>query len=220
MMIPIYLLWHVQITLQQKAVLGACLCLSIMTIFTSVIRVSGIRFYQDKSDLVWQIFWQASETAIAITMVSLSAFWSFFIAHESRSRVHRNRPGYMSRKKPLPASIQKRRLGIDSHEMEKLPHIPRATLTGMRTFIRGKTHSAELIMRTEQTSDGSDSHLVSYEVNPENSRWNTLFLKRSEVSLDILFMQVKLLKMSLMNIYQPPKNVSKPQAQNLVYHDS
>lgn len=73
----------------------------------------------------------------------------------------------MSRREILPANIQKKRLGVDRHETERLPHIPQATLTGMRTFIRGKTHSAEMIMRTEQTSDDSDSRLASHEENPE-----------------------------------------------------
>lgn len=165
MFIPIYLLWHIQITVRQKIALGASFCLSIVMISTAAVRVFGIRPGHGKDNHNWQIFWQVAETCIAVTMVSLSTFRSFFVAHESRLREPRNRPWYMSRRNNPRKSLWKRRWGIESYDMMSFPPIPRATLTGMRTFIRGQTHSAELIMRTEQSSKGNELHLIGYEEN-------------------------------------------------------
>ena len=167
MMIPIYLLWHIQITLRQKIVVGAFFCLSIMMILTAVIRVLGIHSNRDKDNHNWQIFWQVAEACIAVSMVSLSAFRSFFVAHESRSREPRHRPWYMSRINVV-EDLRKMRLGVKSNHMKSLPYIPRATLTGMRTVIRGQTRGTDIIMRTEQSRKDNDIEPTSHEENPED----------------------------------------------------
>ena len=75
-------------------------------------------------------------------MVSFSAFRSFFVARESRLRKNRNRRLhlYMSRKNQAAAAARRlMRLHSESREeMNGLPEIPRATMTGMDTFIRGE----------------------------------------------------------------------------------
>ena len=75
-------------------------------------------------------------------MVSFSAFRSFFVARESRRREDRNRHlhWYMSRKNQA-AAVARRWMKLrsdESEEMNGLPEIPRATITGMDTFIRGE----------------------------------------------------------------------------------
>lgn len=164
MFIPIYLLWHIQINLRQKIVLGASFCLSIMMISTAVIRVFGVRSGHDKDNHNWQIFWQVAEACIAVTMVSLSAFRSFFVAHVTRMRESGNRPWYMNRRNIVLGNLQKRKLGIESRDIKSLPRIPRATLTGMRTFIRGSIKSAEII------SKDNGIHAISHVENPEQMK--------------------------------------------------
>ncbi|MCJ1427199.1 hypothetical protein MMC29_005102 [Sticta canariensis] len=194
MMIPIYLLWHIQITLRQKIVVGAFFCLSIMMILTAVIRVVGIHSSRDKDNHNWQIFWQVAEACIAVSMVSLSAFRSFFVAHESRSREPRHRPWYMSRINVV-EDLRKMRLGIESDDMKSLPYIPRATLTGMRTVIRGQTRGADITMRTEQSRKDNDIYPTSHEENPEDIKMDYSISVRTD---------------------ETPENVSEPQGRNSV----
>ena len=140
LIIPFHLLWRIQINLRQKLVLGTTLCLSIFMIIIAIIRISKIRLPDQAADIVWVIFWQQVEACTAVIMVSLSAFRSFFVTHESRLREdrNRNRHWYMSKKK---ASAWRRKVLLRSESGEEtdhhLPQIPRATMTGMSTFIRG-----------------------------------------------------------------------------------
>lgn len=207
-MIPIYLLWHIQITLRQKIVLGAFFCLSIMMILTAVIRVMGIHSSRDKDNHNWQIFWQVVEACIAVSMVSLSAFRSFFVAHESRLREPRRRPWYMSRIKFV-EDLRKIRLGTESDDMKSLPHIPRAILTGMRTVIRGQTRGADTIMRTEQSRKDNDLDPTSHEENLEDIKiYYSISVQTYKVRA--LFRVKTLDKVWLTNTNQTPENGSEP----------
>lgn len=139
-------------------------------ISTAGIRVFGIRSGHDKDNHNWQIFWQLAEACIAVMMVCLSAFRSFYVAHESRLRGPRNRPWYMSRRKVLPEDPWKKGLGIESYDMKRFPHIPQATLTGMRTIIRGQNWPTESMMETEQSSKGSGLYRIGRKENSDDSQ--------------------------------------------------
>lgn len=138
LIIPFHLLWRIQINLRQKLILGTTLCLSIFMIIIAIVRISSIRLPDHATDIVWAIFWQQVEACTAVIMVSLSAFRSFFVTHESRlckDRI-RNRHWYMSKKKA--SAWRRKMLQSESEEMDHhLPQIPRATMTGMSTVIRG-----------------------------------------------------------------------------------
>lgn len=103
---------------------------------------------------MWVIFWQQVEACTAVIMVSLSAFRFFFVAHESRIREDRNRhrQWYMSNKKAL--AWRRRLLQSEGEEMDRLPQIPRATMTGMSTLIneRENNESRMSSSRAEVTS--------------------------------------------------------------------
>lgn len=137
LIIPFHLLWRIQINLRQKLILGTTLCLSIFMIIIAIIRISNIQLAERIEDIVWVIFWQQVEACTAVIMVSLSAFRSFFVTHESRLREDRirNRHWYMSKKMALVR--RQKMLQSESEETDRLPQIPRATMTGMSTFIRG-----------------------------------------------------------------------------------
>lgn len=154
LIIPFQLLWRIQINLRQKLILGTTLCLSIFMIIIAIVRISKIRikrtledinlpsgYSASGADLVWVLFWQQVEACTAVIMVSLSAFRSFFVAHESRIREdrNRNRQWYMSNKKAL--AWRRRLLQSEGEEMDRLPQIPRATMTGMSTFISGRENN-------------------------------------------------------------------------------
>lgn len=132
---PIAIVWKVRINRRQKFGLGTTLCLSVVMIIIAVIRISGIRLEGGEVDIVWLAFWQQQECSIAIIMVSLTAFRSLFVA-DAQAR----RPRY------TPSTWRERMVWNRHHRdsrssakgaMGELPQIPSATMTGLRTMIRG-----------------------------------------------------------------------------------
>jgi hypothetical protein len=81
-------------------------------------------------DTPYEIFWQYMEASIAILMASLTAYRTMFVLTKEK-KMHKERM-----KRPTNSwrnwGCQKKM----RDEEEKLPEIPHATLTGMRTFIQ------------------------------------------------------------------------------------
>ena len=103
-------------------------------IVVAVVRMSGIRT-AESIDETWEVFWQCTEACIAVTMVSLTAFRSLFVANAS-SREKKSKTPYKER------LWYPRKRSRESQDIESLPSVPSATLTGMRTFIRGNERSS------------------------------------------------------------------------------
>lgn len=139
---PAALLWRVQLDVRQKFGLGFSLCLSLVMAMIAIVRISGIKTGNGAIDIVWLAFWQQQECSIALTMVSVSAFRSFFVATAAADpppRRLRYSPHYWRRR------LMRRPPSSDNHDEERtngLPQIPRATLTGMTTVIRDTSKSA------------------------------------------------------------------------------
>jgi hypothetical protein len=140
---PPLLLWRVRITPRQKLGLTISLCLSAAMIIVAIVRMAGIQLPGGTPDIVWLAFWQQQECSIAVTMVSASAFRSFFCAKDQNSGFARRR-GQKSPRYITPTSYRKRyfkKASADEDETELghdngLPTIPGATLQGMQTVIR------------------------------------------------------------------------------------
>ena len=110
-------------------------------IIIAILRISRIGNEFDQANIVWMIFWQQVEACTAVIMVSLSAFRSFFVARKSRLRddQRRHRKWYMSKKNQMASALRRKRLRHDDSEVIfQLGVIPRATMTGMSTFIGGE----------------------------------------------------------------------------------
>lgn len=109
-------------------------------IVVTIIRVSGLHHRKaDAVDLVWGIYWQWVEACIAITMVSLTAFRSFFIQHSSRNQSPLKQPWYAGFKAVM---INHKPSGQKANTRQ-WPQIPRGTLTGVKTFIDGRRATDE-----------------------------------------------------------------------------
>ncbi|KAF2231925.1 hypothetical protein EV356DRAFT_578818 [Viridothelium virens] len=131
--IPVYLIWVVKMKPKRKLGLALFLCLQVSMAITAIVRVSG-PLVNGSSDLTWNFFWQQMEACFAITMVSLTAFRSVFASDGSRAGNSKTRkPWYNNFTRQIRPSKQSQA----SHGREGLPSIPTATLSGMRTFIRG-----------------------------------------------------------------------------------
>jgi len=137
---PLALLWRVRISLRQKFGLGCVLSLSLFMIVIAVIRMGGIQQASGVVDIVWLAFWQQQECSIAVIMVSVSAFRSFFAEKANSYPAQRRRP------EDYPPTIGRkiwRRERSAEEDLEKtlgssngMPSIPSATFNGVNTMIR------------------------------------------------------------------------------------
>ena len=105
-------------------------------IIIAIVRISGM-VLRNSLDMVWVLFWHQVEGAVAIIMVSITAFRSLLgiKALKERERQKMERPWFSYRPKPLARYFKKETQ--DESNSQKLPSVPGATLTGMRTFING-----------------------------------------------------------------------------------
>lgn len=90
---------------------------------------------------VWGIFWHQAEAAVAIIMVSITAFRSLLGLRslKAQKKKEMERYWFADRAKLQIRYFKKRREAEAESEVEseQLPSIPGATLTGMRTFLNG-----------------------------------------------------------------------------------
>lgn len=139
--------------MQQKLALGLSLCLSIIMIITAIVQISAIHAPTDTIDVTWEIFWQLMEACIAVIMVSLTAFRSLFVAHGSGAKSPPHKPSLRKRILNSKIAVGRKRAGENNNdEAEGLPEIPRATITGMRSFIRGNRADGS-VMKSEGSGD-------------------------------------------------------------------
>ncbi len=159
--IPVWLLWRVQIRSSQKLGLATFLCLSVCMVIMAIIRVSGIH-YRGKFDNTWIFMWQQVEACTAVTMLSLTAFRSIFIAPKSGFDHKRASPWVPSTGRLL--GKYKKPKDSNAQRLDDLT-IPSATLTGLSRVYSEPTTSNSL-----DRSVGSDSWPLTSEarkVEPE-----------------------------------------------------
>ena len=132
--LPVYLLYKVKIKPKQKVGVGSFLCLSVFMIIIAIIRISRVHAADFE---IWACFWQQLEGCVAVLMVSLTAFRTLFISKHSSSSDQR---------RPKFSDTLRRRLWFSkksSQSENEKAHvsvpIPGATMTGLRTFIRGES---------------------------------------------------------------------------------
>lgn len=106
---------------------------------------------------------QIIENCMAISMVCLSAFRSVFVGTNAQSKEPQKKQWYVHEKNLRNPHNRKNWMDIESEETETMPEFPRATMTGMRTFIRGKTGSEESIMRSGTLNESSDQSTLRNE---------------------------------------------------------
>ncbi len=111
-------------------------------IIIAIVRISGF-VKKHTFDLVWISFWHHLEGAVAIIMVSLTAFRSMLgiKSLQARERERAERSWLLHRPKLLVRYFKKET--EDKSKSQQLPSVPRATLTGVRTFINGNGISNE-----------------------------------------------------------------------------
>lgn len=110
-------------------------------IIIAIVRISGLRIENTMLDIVWELFWQQEEAAIAVIMVSITAFRSLLGIKARKTREKTQRSWTFSHRPNLQARYFKKPTTTthDEFELEPLPSVSGGTFTGMRTFICGES---------------------------------------------------------------------------------
>lgn len=181
--IPCRLIWKLKIKLIQKLALAFTLCLTILTIICTVIRVAGISTGRTVRalDIVWMAYWQFIAANIAVTMTAVTAFRTLFVSAvggngespspESSEKWYTKGRGFVRCKLSRPLSWRfRRRAGNNRYgsRNDRPPelslHAPRAAMTGIRTFIHGQGRTGKggsQLMRS-MVEEGSEKSLPLY----------------------------------------------------------
>ncbi|OGM45358.1 hypothetical protein ABOM_005551 [Aspergillus bombycis] len=83
--IPIHIIWKIRVPRSQRIILTASLCLTVIMIVLSIVRVSGLAS-RDIVDTIWETYWQFLSAEEGVFLVAAVSFRSFFVA-QSRSRI-------------------------------------------------------------------------------------------------------------------------------------
>ena len=181
--IPFRLIWRVKIRWGQKVVLASTLCLTVLTILCTIVRIAGIHTGRTvpSIDSVWETYWQFIAANIAVTMTTATAFRTFFVSRAQDGAPHPPSSGgswYSKGRRFLllafsPQSWRSKRRAQSSDDDSnwqdypgELPRVnQRATMTGVRTFIN---HAGKTKTKNSQIMDSviSEEHGDSWPLSP------------------------------------------------------
>lgn len=139
-------------------VLVLSLCLTIITICCTVIRMGGIHASGavESIDTIWEVYWQNVAANIALTMTAATAFRTFFVAkvkERSPRSPQSKSEWYLKGRRLIRSALSPRswrfkpsaNISSDSGDA-RVPEInqavPRGTMTGVMTFINGQGRTA------------------------------------------------------------------------------
>ena len=137
---------------RQKSSIGAFLCPSLLMTVFACVRFSGTHPHANIAQS-WEYFWLEVEACVAVIMVSLCVFRSVLVSEARRARIQKGRQWYH----PTAAKWRNRNKSSDGNDdLNNLPTVPSATISGMRTFIR----SSRLGLGAECCYESPDSKIL------------------------------------------------------------
>ncbi|KAF1343460.1 hypothetical protein EJ07DRAFT_130650 [Lizonia empirigonia] len=173
--IPIAVVWKIRVHWTQRLALGFSLCLTVFLIIITIVRVSGI-VYADTVDNIWEIYWTLLSAEVGIIMAAAISFRAFFVAR-SNSKKSNLSPQEQARQFFKQSYLNRKRRRKDGYidtfdslgqKEAGLPSIPRAYMTGVRTFMdnHGKSFdSTETKTSSVGSSVGSDAIWVKQQIH-------------------------------------------------------
>ncbi|CAO1598713.1 hypothetical protein XANCAGTX0491_002473 [Xanthoria calcicola] len=167
--IPVNLIWKIQIKWTQKVPLAFSLCLTGVMVLVTITRIAGIRF-NGHIDSVWESYFTIVAAEVGVVLASVSTYRALFVSHrkatidKAQDQGHSSSPKrqlirrmfvsspwrYKNKDWSIPNDNEGKRC---SQLDEALPSIPRAHMTGVRTFINGRGQNTD-------TSDIMESQVV------------------------------------------------------------
>ena len=120
-------------------------------IIATVIRGSGIQ-YQGKVDHIWETYWIFVAGEVGLILTAVTAFRSFFVARQNQRDEAEEPSWYRRSKERLKLKFRSKgssdtawtgdsdetKVGEAGYFDNRLPQIPKPTMTGIRTFINGR----------------------------------------------------------------------------------
>jgi hypothetical protein len=164
--IPITVIWQIKIHWTQRVALAFSLCLTIFLIVITIVRVSGL-VSKDTVDNVWEIYWTLLSAEVGIILAAGISFRALFVSRSNSKKLNLSpqdqarqffKRSYLSRKR------RKDTFDTISETEAGLPGIPRAYMTGVRTFIddQGRSFDRHESKSSDvRLSEGSDSVMLS-----------------------------------------------------------
>jgi hypothetical protein len=142
----------ISVPLHTKIYLGMSLCLSIVTIGITIVRIAGLKATGLHTvDLVWQIYWQYIEVCIGIMIVSATSFRIFYVQRAGRSSARKAAPRSNILKRYRQNILNR---SANTKDDWNLPvPVPGATMTGIRTFIDGQGKTNTMTSSDSRESD-------------------------------------------------------------------
>lgn len=124
--IPINVIWKIKVRWGQKVFLSLSLCLTVIMIILSIVRVCGL-VYHDLVDTVWETYWQFLSAEIGVFLASAVSFRSLFVS-QNRSNSGPNysvkrlfKESFHSPKRRNTMSVSDSWLDSSESEMKSLP---------------------------------------------------------------------------------------------------
>ena len=115
-----------------------------------IIRLSNVH---EADFQVWANFWLQIEGCTAVLTVSLTAFRTVFVSEPSNAGKGKHSPAYSSRRILW---LRRDQSTGEQNKTRAFATIPSATLTGMRTLIRGAGRESMLATgHTDETDNGT-----------------------------------------------------------------
>jgi hypothetical protein len=128
-------------------------------IATTIIRLSGL-INKGVVDALWTSYWNVISAEVGIFMAAAIAFRSLFVAN-SKSKAPQDPPKRYFGDSFLRVFHRKKSSTWDESQADatELPRIPRAQLTGMRSFIdaQGRSRVDPALPENEVTEDHTDT---------------------------------------------------------------
>lgn len=185
--IPVYLIWKVQISWTQKVALAFSLCLTILMIILTVIRVTGL----SDLDVIWVLFWFSMAAEVGLIISAAAAFRALFLAQSHNKKQDSHGKGmrwYMRALRLLrPTFISSSRSknpdpnytwfdGNNLDHVSGFSHVLRITMAGVQKLIKAfiggpckiTTRTAESLQCTV-VEDGEDFSPLSENEQPGSS---------------------------------------------------
>ena len=134
------LLWQVKLSLRKKLALGSVLCLSILAIVISILKVVAAGLINGQVDsvwgiFIWGIFWLQVEASVAVMAVSFTIFRSLFLSETQKASKKLNHKPTL---RHIPTPLLETEISSDV-----LPSVPPTSYSGMSSSLREDINSKD-----------------------------------------------------------------------------
>ncbi|KAF7951338.1 hypothetical protein EAE96_006654 [Botrytis aclada] len=179
LVIPVRLIWQIKVRWTQKIALGFSLCLTIGMIILTVIRVSGLHA-ESSFDSAWEVYWLIVAGEVGLILTTGTAFRALFVSRNQKKFIaadHNSQKWRTRRTSETSGAIEPASASYEMHGVMALPGIERGTITGIRTFINGRSSAlrASQVIKSpmEEEEEGWPLSEQQQSIKVQHEIWTT-----------------------------------------------